>query len=116
VENRADLIPLLNDIFIKRSRAEWLEILERAKVSHGAINTVPQALSHPQAMAREMVQTIPHPTSGEIKLVGPAAKFSSTPAQIRRHPPLLGEHTDEILREMGLDESEVARLREVGAV
>ena len=116
VENRNELIPLLNNVFIKRTRAEWLEILERAKIPHGAINTVPQALSHPQAVAREMVQTVPHPSAGEIKLVGPAAKFSSTPAQIQRHPPLLGEHTDEVLSELGLGESEVSRLREVGAI
>lgn len=116
VENRNELIPLLNEVFFKHTRAEWTEILERAKVPHGAINTVPQALSHPQAVARDMVQTIPHPTTGEIKLVGPAAKFSSTPAQIQRHPPLLGEHTDEVLGELGLGESEVLRLHEVGAI
>ena len=116
VENRAELIPLLNDIFIKRTRAEWIAILERAKVPHGAINTIPQALAHPQAVAREMVRTIPHPSAGEIRLVGPAAKFSSTPAQIQRHPPLLGEHTDEVLRELGLGDEEVAHLHEVGAV
>ena len=116
VENRNELISLLNDIFIEHTRAEWLEILERAKVPHGAINTIPQALAHPQAVAREMVQTVSHPNAGEIELVGPATKFSSTPAQIQRHPPLLGEHTDEVLRELGLGESEVSRLREVGAV
>jgi len=116
VENRVELAEALGAAFAKRPRAEWLERLEQAKVPHGAINSVPQALSHPQAVARGMVQSVPHPTAGEIKLVGPAVKFSSTPAQIKRHPPLLGEHTDEILRELGLGEEDVKRLREVGAV
>jgi formyl-CoA transferase len=116
VANRVELTEKLSAVFGKRSRAEWLGVLEQAKVPHGAINSVPQALSHPQAVARGMVQSVPHPSAGEIKLVAPAAKFSSTPASIRRHPPLLGEHTDEILRGLGFDARQAARLREVGAV
>jgi formyl-CoA transferase len=116
VENRVELTETLAAVFGRRSRAEWLVLLEQAKVPHGAINSVPQALSHPQAVARGMVQSISHPTAGEIKLVAPAAKFSSTPARIERHPPLLGEHTDEVLCELGFKEREIARLCEAGAL
>jgi len=116
VENRVALIEKLSTIFSRRTRAEWLVLLEQAKIPHGAINSVPQALSHPQAIAREMVQSVPHPTAGEVKLVAPPVKFSSTPAQIRRYPPLLGEHTEEVLRELGFGEGDVARLRDTGAV
>ena len=117
VVNRIELTEKLSAIFAKRTREEWLGLLDAAKVPHGAINSVPQALAHPQAVARGMVQSVLHPTAGEIKLVAPAAKFStSTSAQIRRHPPLLGEHTDEVLRELGFGEGDVTRLRETGAV
>jgi formyl-CoA transferase len=116
VENRAELTEKLSAIFAQRTREEWLVLLEQAKVPHGAINSVAQALSHPQAVARGMVQSVPHPSAGEIKLVAPPAKFLTTPAQIRRHPPLLGEHTDEVLRELGFGDGDVARLREAGAV
>jgi formyl-CoA transferase len=116
VENRIELTEKLSAIFAKRTREEWLGLLEQAKVPHGAINSVPQALAHPQTVARGMVQSVPHPTAGEIKLVAPPVKFSSTPAQIQRHPPLLGEHTDEVLRELGFGEGELEQFRNNGVV
>ncbi|MDQ5826655.1 MAG: CoA transferase [Chloroflexota bacterium] len=102
VENRSALVPLLEETFAQRSTAEWLSLLEEADVPAGPVNDVAQALSHPQVAAREMVREVDHPGIGAVKMVASPLKLSSTPAAIRRHPPLLGEHTGEVLEELGL--------------
>lgn len=116
VHYRDDLIALLKEVFLQRGSREWLELLEQAKVPHAPINAIPQALAHAQAAARGMVQSVPHPSAGTIRLVGPVAKFSATPALIQRHPPLLGEHTREVLQSLGFQDEEIERLRGEGAI
>ncbi len=117
VEHRDELIPRLRELFRTRTTAEWLALLREAKISAAPINNVAQVLNDPHVLARGMVQTVRHPTAGELKLVGPVPKLSATPAAIRRPPPLLGEHTVEVLTELlGYDEETVSRLHEEGVV
>jgi formyl-CoA transferase len=79
----------------ERSVAETVALLRAANVPVSRVRTVAEALSDPQVEARDMIQSITHPTIGEVRLLGIPFKFSDSPASIRRHPPLLGEHTAE---------------------
>jgi crotonobetainyl-CoA:carnitine CoA-transferase CaiB-like acyl-CoA transferase len=79
----------------------------------GRINSVAEALSDPQTAARDMIETVEHPTVGSLRMLGIPFKFSDTPATVRRPPPTLGQHTEEILEsEFGFDAGAIARLRE----
>jgi len=90
----------------------WLETLKKVGIPCGKINTVAQALENPQTQARAMVETIAHPTAGLLKMLGIPMKFSATPASVRTAPPMLGQHSEEILRDMlGFDAARIATLR-----
>jgi formyl-CoA transferase len=97
----SELTETLNQVFAERDAAEWIERLRAAGLPCAPINTVPEAFSMPQARAREMVLEVEHPTAGTIKLAGFPYKLSGTPAAVHRPPPLLGQHTEEILAELG---------------
>ncbi len=115
-ENRAVLMPLLQDILVQRTAEEWLPLLEKADIPCGRINTVEQALEDPQALARGTVVELAHPLLGVARSVGNPVKLSETAVTYRRHPPTLGEHTSEILRELGHSDAHIADLREKGVV
>jgi crotonobetainyl-CoA:carnitine CoA-transferase CaiB-like acyl-CoA transferase len=116
VENRDTLIPLITETLAARGGAEWADILNTAGVPAGLVNTVPAALAQPQVAAREMVVEVEHPVAGTLKMLGSPLKLSAQPPSIRRPPPVLGEHTDEILAEAGYTAAQVAELREAGVV
>jgi crotonobetainyl-CoA:carnitine CoA-transferase CaiB-like acyl-CoA transferase len=116
VRHRATLVPQLAALMKARSRADWLASLEAAKVPCGPINDLAEVFADPQVREREMTVQMPHPLAGSVRLVASPMKFSATPIQYRRPPPLLGEHTDELLREFGFDEADIAALRDAKAI
>ncbi len=112
VENRETLIPMLNELFVRGEIQHWLSLLESIGVPCGPINSIDQVLNDPQVMAREMVIEIPHPSAGAIKLVASPLKIPTAPVVIRRPPPRLGEHSEEILHEvLGLEGEAIQELR-----
>lgn len=116
VENRAELIPLLNEITATRTTAEWIAQLEARAVPCGPINGLAEVFADPQVQARGLAVTMPHPEAGEVPLVASPIRLSKTPVEYRRAPPLVGEHTDEILADLGVDAAGIAGLRERGVV
>ncbi|MGH3384763.1 MAG: CaiB/BaiF CoA transferase family protein [Nocardioidaceae bacterium] len=112
----AELVAQIEARTSVESRAHWLSLLEEAGVPAGPINTVPEALADPQARARDMVVEVEHPTLGTLRALGPVVKLSDTPAEITKAAPDLGQHTDEVLRELGLDAGEVDTLRSEGVL
>jgi formyl-CoA transferase len=101
VENRKILIPLLASIFKNASVSEWLTRLDEAQIPCGPIQNFEQVFSMPTVKEREMLVKMDHPTIGELPLVGSPLKMSDTPVEYRLSPPLMGEHTEEVLRELG---------------
>ena len=112
VENRKNLIPLLEGLFCQHEIAHWLSILEEVGVPCGPINSIDQLLDDPQVQAREMVIQVAHPSAGPIKMVASPLKIPTTPVDVRLPPPLLGEHTGQILHDLlGYDKKTVEELR-----
>ena len=115
VGNRDALVPLLDQVFATRSSAEWLSGLEENKIGCGPINNLQQVFDDPHVKAREMVVNVPHPLTGEggAALIASPMKFSDTPVTYRHAPPLLGQHTEEVLREkLNLSDDDLLALRE----
>jgi crotonobetainyl-CoA:carnitine CoA-transferase CaiB-like acyl-CoA transferase len=116
VRHRATLVPLLAAVMKTRRRADWLAALEAAKVPCGPINDLSEVFADPQVLARRMTVEAAHPLSGTVRLVASPMRLSATPVQYRLAPPLLGQHTHEVLTEMGLSASDIHALRAAGAI
>jgi crotonobetainyl-CoA:carnitine CoA-transferase CaiB-like acyl-CoA transferase len=116
VQHRETLIPQLQPVFAARKTADWIALLEAANVPCGPINRVDQVFADPQAIARGLTISMAHAT-GPLDLVASPLKLAKTPPDYRLPPPLLGEHTDEVLREvLELEESVVRSLREKSVI
>jgi len=116
VHNRAALAERIESVLRDRSCAHWLALFEANDFPCGPINDYAAVFADPQVQAREMVVNIDHPTLGAVKALGSPIKMSGTPPDPSRRAPLLGEHTDEVLRESGVSEEEIGRLRSAGAI
>ncbi len=117
VRNRDLLIPQLQEVFRKRTSQVWIALIYEIDIPGGPINTLDQVFAHPQLTAREILTEVPHPTAGAVKLVRSPMNLKRTPPQIRYAPPLLGEHTDQILKlVLGYSQGDVEDLHSRGIV
>ena len=113
VRHRAELVPLLEAVMKTRPKADWLSALEAAKVPCGAINSLDEVFADPQVQARGMVTHWQHPLRAGLPLVSSPIKLEKTPVRTDRPPPMLGQHTDEVLGELlGVDAARLATLRD----
>lgn len=106
LRNRKALIAELEAIMKTRGRDEWIDALQKAGVPSGPINNIQQVFEEPQVKARELWREIPHPVAGTAPTTASPIRYSDTPVQYRMAPPLLGQHTEEILEEFGLNDNE----------
>jgi crotonobetainyl-CoA:carnitine CoA-transferase CaiB-like acyl-CoA transferase len=107
MENLSLLVEEMSAAFITRTKDEWIAAFDAVGVPVGPVNTIGEALTHPQALARDMVVDLVHPQAGPTKALGCPIHFSETPTEITRHAPMLGEHTRELLREYGFDDAQI---------
>jgi crotonobetainyl-CoA:carnitine CoA-transferase CaiB-like acyl-CoA transferase len=111
VENRAELTRLLQEVFAKRKTSEWVELLEGAGVPNGPINNIAQVYAEPQVKARGVRVDLTNASGVKVPLVASPMRFSETPVEYRLAPPALGQHTEEVLRNLGKSDAEIAQLR-----
>jgi crotonobetainyl-CoA:carnitine CoA-transferase CaiB-like acyl-CoA transferase len=115
--NRAQLIDQLQQVFLTRTYEEWEKLLVDNGIPMGAINNLAEAVNHPQVQARGALVEVEHPVAGRMKMVGAPVRLSATPGSVRTPSPTLGQHTDEVLREvLSLGDAELAALRSGGAL
>ena len=116
VAHRAECVDTLNEIFKTRKVAEWVEIIEESGVPCGPINPVDAVVNDPQVNARNMIASLAHPNVPDLRIPNSPLKLAETPPEIKRPSPLLGQHNDEILSELGFDTEAVAGLKKRGVI
>jgi crotonobetainyl-CoA:carnitine CoA-transferase CaiB-like acyl-CoA transferase len=116
VEHRAECVGELNAVFATNTTDHWVDRIVEAGVPCGPINTVSDVVSNPQVLARNMIAEVDHPKIPNLKFPGSPLKLTDSPASIRRVPPSLGQHNEEILIEAGYPADIIADLKERGVL
>ena len=116
VRNRGAMVSLLQEYFLTRPVADWVKDLQAVNVPCGPINDLADVFADAQILARNMYQEMPHPTLGSIKQTGLPIKFSATPGGLDRHPPLLGEHNEEVLTSLGYSDEDIRGFQESAVI
>ncbi len=116
VSHRAECEEALSEVFRTNSTEHWVTVITEAGIPCGPINRVSQVLSDPQVLSRDMVVEIPHPEVPDLKVPGSPLKLTATPPTIRQHPPILGQHNEEILESAGYNPEQISQLRKSGVL
>lgn len=118
VEHRPLMDDIFDNVFAAKTSQEWLELLDDSGLAHGPVNSIQKAFEHPQTQAREMIKPVDWDSlhSGQWQAIGPPVKFSEVGGSVRSRPPLLGEHTDVVLTELGYSSADIKTLRSEGVV
>ena len=116
IANYALMRPPIDRAFRTATNAAWVARLNTAGVANGEVRDIAQMLTDPQLAAREMIATLMHPTVGATRVIGAPIKLSDTPASVRTAPPVLGQHTDQVLGEFGYSRDEIAKLRDARVI
>ncbi|NOQ87119.1 MAG: CoA transferase [Deltaproteobacteria bacterium] len=112
VENREEIVKIISDLIVTKDGEEWLKILTDAGIPCGPIYTVDKVFADPQVLHREMVKELDHPKAGKVKVTGIPIKLSDTPGEVETAPPVLGQHTQEVLTELGYNDKDLEKLKQ----
>lgn len=116
VKHREELNQFLKDMFKQKCASEWLDKLQKERVPCGMINSIGEVVNHPQVIDRQMIVELPHPKIGKVRVPGNPINFSLTPVKYKSAPPLLGQHTEEVLKELNYSQQDIEALRNAGVI
>ena len=116
IRNREVFIPLMEAVFRQRVRSYWTEALEGEGIPCGPINNIAETFADPQVISRGLLQHIPHPLAGQMPTIANPIRYSGTPLKHHRHPPLLGEHTEAILSDLGYTDTMISEMKGAGVI